>query len=166
MNCILTNQDYILIYSQKIQDSTQPLEEALMNIKGNVQSKPLNDLCQEEAKTRVAEIDRVIAQIKMKLEELERARKAYLDREDQVNAMSARKSQMMIEIRKRGKETTRREAARRRYPKRNIKQKNYAELEVPDEDHFLFCDDCNTEYLGDCPVHGPLVIIKDTITKG
>ena len=24
------------------------------------------------------------------------------------------------------------------------------------------CDDCNREYEGDCPVHGPLVIIKDT----
>jgi len=26
----------------------------------------------------------------------------------------------------------------------------------------VVCDDCNTEYEGDCPVHGPLVIIKDT----
>ena len=29
-------------------------------------------------------------------------------------------------------------------------------------DVLVVCDDCNTEYEGDCPVHGPLVIIKDT----
>ena len=27
---------------------------------------------------------------------------------------------------------------------------------------FLDCEDCGGEYEGDCPIHGPLVIIKDT----
>ena len=27
------------------------------------------------------------------------------------------------------------------------------------------CDDCNREYEGDCPVHGPLVIIEDSEVK-
>ncbi|XP_064647498.1 histone-lysine N-methyltransferase PRDM9-like [Lineus longissimus] len=48
-----------------------------------------------------------------------------------------------------------------RYPKRSLERKNYRELEVPDEDIFLFCEDCQKEYPGDCPVHGPLTIIKD-----
>ncbi|XP_064645917.1 histone-lysine N-methyltransferase PRDM9-like [Lineus longissimus] len=48
-----------------------------------------------------------------------------------------------------------------RYPRRSLERKNYRELEVPDEDIFLFCEDCQKEYPGDCPVHGPLTIIKD-----
>ena len=58
-----------------------------------------------------------------------------------------------------------RQAARKRYPKRNIQVRNYAELEVPDEDRFIFCDDCQVEYFGDCPEHGPLTVINDTVTK-
>ena len=27
---------------------------------------------------------------------------------------------------------------------------------------FSDCEDCGGEYEGDCPIHGPLVIIKDT----
>ena len=27
---------------------------------------------------------------------------------------------------------------------------------------FLDCEDCGGEYEGDCPIHGPLVIIEDT----
>ncbi|KAI0221202.1 hypothetical protein LSAT2_027407 [Lamellibrachia satsuma] len=51
------------------------------------------------------------------------------------------------------------------YPRRNIVRRDYTEMEVPDDDHYIFCDDCNREYEGDCPVHGPLVIIKDTEVK-
>ncbi|KAK2176512.1 hypothetical protein NP493_660g02003 [Ridgeia piscesae] len=57
------------------------------------------------------------------------------------------------------------EEGKRRYPSRNIVRRNYTEMEVPDDDHYIFCDDCNTEYEGDCPVHGPLVVIKDTEVK-
>ncbi|XP_013399136.1 zinc finger protein 3-like [Lingula anatina] len=48
-----------------------------------------------------------------------------------------------------------------RYPKRKAGDKNYKDLEVPDDDAFLYCDECNMEYAGDCPVHGPLNIIQD-----
>ncbi|KAE8744702.1 hypothetical protein FOCC_FOCC008705, partial [Frankliniella occidentalis] len=48
-----------------------------------------------------------------------------------------------------------------RYPKRAGSRKTYKELELQDDD-FLFCDDCRTEYAGDCPEHGPLQVIPDT----
>ncbi|KAI8512794.1 Histone-lysine N-methyltransferase prdm9 [Branchiostoma belcheri] len=52
---------------------------------------------------------------------------------------------------------------RSRYPKRNIPRKNYKEVELPDDDHYLFCEDCNELYEGDCPVHGPLTVVKDKV---
>ena len=27
---------------------------------------------------------------------------------------------------------------------------------------FLDCEDCNADHFGDCPIHGPLLWIKDT----
>ena len=27
------------------------------------------------------------------------------------------------------------------------------------------CEDCDMEYPGDCPVHGPLIIVEDTKVK-
>ncbi|XP_019622237.1 PREDICTED: histone-lysine N-methyltransferase PRDM9-like [Branchiostoma belcheri] len=54
-----------------------------------------------------------------------------------------------------------------RYPQRNIPRKNYKEVEIPDDDHFLYCEDCNELYEGDCPVHGPLTVVKDKqVPKG
>ncbi|CAH1256667.1 PRDM9 [Branchiostoma lanceolatum] len=54
-----------------------------------------------------------------------------------------------------------------RYPQRNIPRKNYKEVELPDDDHYLFCEDCNELYEGDCPVHGPLTVVKDKeVPKG
>ncbi|XP_078667162.1 histone-lysine N-methyltransferase PRDM9-like [Branchiostoma floridae x Branchiostoma belcheri] len=50
-----------------------------------------------------------------------------------------------------------------RFPQRNIPRKNYKEVEIPDDDHFLFCEDCNELYEGDCPVHGPLTVVKDKV---
>ncbi|XP_014673458.1 PREDICTED: histone-lysine N-methyltransferase PRDM9-like [Priapulus caudatus] len=50
---------------------------------------------------------------------------------------------------------------RRRYPRRNLARKNYREREVPDDDDYIFCDDCEREYEGHCPVHGPLKYIPD-----
>ncbi|XP_033745719.1 LOW QUALITY PROTEIN: probable histone-lysine N-methyltransferase PRDM7 [Pecten maximus] len=39
---------------------------------------------------------------------------------------------------------------------------SYMKIEVPDDDEFLYCEECNKEYEGDCPVHGPLDIVQDT----
>ncbi|XP_069102059.1 histone-lysine N-methyltransferase PRDM9-like [Argopecten irradians] len=39
---------------------------------------------------------------------------------------------------------------------------SYMKIEVPDDDEFLYCEECNKEYEGDCPVHGPLNIVEDT----
>ncbi|KAH7933366.1 hypothetical protein HPB49_012002 [Dermacentor silvarum] len=49
-----------------------------------------------------------------------------------------------------------------RYPRQQRKEVNYMEcVEGPDEE-YLFCDDCKMDYPGDCPVHGPLMQVKDT----
>ncbi|XP_013791986.1 probable histone-lysine N-methyltransferase PRDM7, partial [Limulus polyphemus] len=48
-----------------------------------------------------------------------------------------------------------------RYPRRSVGKKDYREAEIPDDDHFIYCDDCEDEYEGDCPVHGPLLVIED-----
>ncbi|KAH3843296.1 hypothetical protein DPMN_116810 [Dreissena polymorpha] len=34
-------------------------------------------------------------------------------------------------------------------------------LEPPDNDHLLYCGECNKEFDGDCPVHGPYNYIQD-----
>ncbi|XP_052218116.1 uncharacterized protein LOC127835719 [Dreissena polymorpha] len=34
-------------------------------------------------------------------------------------------------------------------------------LEPPDNDHFLYCGECNKEFEGECPVHGPYHYIQD-----
>ncbi|XP_049274720.1 histone-lysine N-methyltransferase PRDM9 [Rhipicephalus sanguineus] len=49
-----------------------------------------------------------------------------------------------------------------RYPRRQRKEVNYMECEEGPDDDYLFCDDCNMDYPGDCPVHGPLIQVKDT----
>ncbi|XP_052132856.1 histone-lysine N-methyltransferase PRDM7-like, partial [Frankliniella occidentalis] len=49
-----------------------------------------------------------------------------------------------------------------RYPKRAGSRRSYAEPELQDDDDFLFCDDCQKEWEGDCPVHGALEVIADT----
>ncbi|KAL1430925.1 hypothetical protein MTO96_014770 [Rhipicephalus appendiculatus] len=47
-----------------------------------------------------------------------------------------------------------------RYPRRQRKEVNYMECEEGLDDDYLFCDDCNMDYPGDCPVHGPLIQVK------
>ncbi|XP_048586840.1 histone-lysine N-methyltransferase PRDM9-like [Nematostella vectensis] len=50
-----------------------------------------------------------------------------------------------------------------RYPKRpRATPSNYREAEVPDDDHYLFCEECQELHYGDCPIHGPLESIPDT----
>ncbi|XP_076363599.1 uncharacterized protein LOC143253494 isoform X2 [Tachypleus tridentatus] len=53
------------------------------------------------------------------------------------------------------------EVQKARYPRRSVSKKDYREAEIPDDDHFIFCDDCENEYEGDCPIHGPLLVIED-----
>ncbi|KAL5005885.1 hypothetical protein ScPMuIL_017043, partial [Solemya velum] len=47
------------------------------------------------------------------------------------------------------------------YPLRKLQETNYMDLEVPDDDHFLYCEECNKEFDGDCPIHGPLIAFED-----
>ncbi|CAL1299682.1 unnamed protein product [Larinioides sclopetarius] len=55
----------------------------------------------------------------------------------------------------------------RRYPKRNVAKKCYKEEEVPGEDEYLYCDVCNEEYRGSCPVHGLMLQVCDKkVPKG
>nr|XP_037273253.1 probable histone-lysine N-methyltransferase PRDM7 [Rhipicephalus microplus] len=49
-----------------------------------------------------------------------------------------------------------------RYPRRQRNEVNYMECEEGADEEYLFCDDCNMDYPGDCPVHGPLTHVKDT----
>ncbi|KAL3183803.1 hypothetical protein MRX96_033874 [Rhipicephalus microplus] len=49
-----------------------------------------------------------------------------------------------------------------RYPRRQRNEVNYMECEDGADEEYLFCDDCNMDYPGDCPVHGPLTHVKDT----
>ncbi|KAK7477011.1 hypothetical protein BaRGS_00031691 [Batillaria attramentaria] len=47
------------------------------------------------------------------------------------------------------------------YTFRKRKETNYMKLEVPDDDEFLYCEECNQEHSGDCPVHGALLLVDD-----
>ncbi|XP_078361042.1 histone-lysine N-methyltransferase PRDM9-like [Oculina patagonica] len=46
------------------------------------------------------------------------------------------------------------------------KKHSYCEAEVPDDDHYIFCEECQDLHYGDCPVHGPLQIIEDRTQEG
>ncbi|XP_056002200.1 histone-lysine N-methyltransferase PRDM9-like [Ostrea edulis] len=48
------------------------------------------------------------------------------------------------------------------YPLRVQERLNYMDLEAPDDDEFIYCEECNGEHEGDCPVHGPLLVVEDT----
>ncbi|XP_031563369.1 histone-lysine N-methyltransferase PRDM9-like [Actinia tenebrosa] len=53
-----------------------------------------------------------------------------------------------------------------RYPKRTRSMTaSYREAEVPDDDHYLYCEECQDLYSGDCPNHGPLKAIPDNKLK-
>ncbi|KAK3908681.1 Histone-lysine N-methyltransferase PRDM9 [Frankliniella fusca] len=49
-----------------------------------------------------------------------------------------------------------------RYPKRAGTRRTYTEPELQDDDDYLFCDECQKEWEGDCPEHGPLEVVADT----
>ncbi|KAK3744961.1 hypothetical protein QZH41_000291 [Actinostola sp. cb2023] len=49
-----------------------------------------------------------------------------------------------------------------RYPIRSRSMKaSYREAEVPDDDHYLYCEECQDLYHGDCPNHGALQPMPD-----
>ncbi|XP_030849723.1 probable histone-lysine N-methyltransferase PRDM7 [Strongylocentrotus purpuratus] len=53
-----------------------------------------------------------------------------------------------------------------RYPRRAVSRKSYKEDDVPDDDHYIYCEDCHEVFEGECSKH-PLTIIKDNpIAKG
>nr|XP_054757061.1 zinc finger protein 345-like [Lytechinus pictus] len=53
-----------------------------------------------------------------------------------------------------------------RYPRRSVTRKCYKEEDVPDDDHYIYCEDCHEVFEGECSKH-PLTIIKDSpIPKG
>ncbi|CAH3196558.1 unnamed protein product, partial [Porites evermanni] len=64
--------------------------------------------------------------------------------------------------RKQGKFTNkeRPEEKRIQYTTRG-KRQTYCEAEVPDDDHYIYCEECHDLHYGECPVHGPLQIIED-----
>ncbi|XP_052222930.1 uncharacterized protein LOC127838901 isoform X2 [Dreissena polymorpha] len=46
----------------------------------------------------------------------------------------------------------------------SLQERNQAScmnLEPPDDDHLLYCGECNKEFEGDCPVHGPYNYMQD-----
>ncbi|XP_030849720.1 probable histone-lysine N-methyltransferase PRDM7, partial [Strongylocentrotus purpuratus] len=53
-----------------------------------------------------------------------------------------------------------------RYPRRAVSRKSYKEDDVPDDDHYIYCEDCHEVFEGQCSKH-PLTIIKDNpVPKG
>ncbi|KAJ7387412.1 Histone-lysine N-methyltransferase prdm9 [Desmophyllum pertusum] len=66
-----------------------------------------------------------------------------------------------------GKLGKRTKSAKKKSPEERIhyatrgKKHSYCEAEVPDDDHYIFCEECQDLHYGDCPVHGPLQIIED-----
>ncbi|KAH9500327.1 Histone-lysine N-methyltransferase prdm9 [Bulinus truncatus] len=47
------------------------------------------------------------------------------------------------------------------YPLRKSRNASCMSLAVPDDDEYLFCEECNFDYMGDCPEHGGLNIVVD-----
>ncbi|XP_059143954.1 histone-lysine N-methyltransferase PRDM9-like [Physella acuta] len=52
--------------------------------------------------------------------------------------------------------------ARHTYPLRRKRVTSYMSLHIPEDDEYLFCEECNIEYIGDCTEHGPLNILLDS----
>ncbi|GFR70460.1 histone-lysine N-methyltransferase PRDM9-like [Elysia marginata] len=49
------------------------------------------------------------------------------------------------------------------YPFRKKRVTSFMSMMIPEDDDFLYCEDCNVEYFGDCPEHGPLKIVNDSV---
>ncbi|CAC5377323.1 PRDM7_9 [Mytilus coruscus] len=77
-------------------------------------------------------------------------------------AKSEKMEQACAEEMSRKKDEENKEA--HRYPQRQLPKTNYMYLEVPDDDEFIYCEDCEREYEGDCPVHPCIHIYDSTST--
>ena len=87
-------------------------------------------LSKAQCAARIAELDRQAEMLQQKLSELDHATKEYLDKEDIINPINEKQFKVVIKLADKDKERKRREAGRKRYPKRNIKRLNYFDLEV------------------------------------
>ncbi|KAL8572153.1 hypothetical protein ACOMHN_057828 [Nucella lapillus] len=54
---------------------------------------------------------------------------------------------------------------RRQYCFRKRKEVNYMTLEVPNDDEFIYCEECDQEFQRDCPEHGPFHVVDDTAVE-
>ncbi|XP_076437962.1 histone-lysine N-methyltransferase PRDM7-like [Babylonia areolata] len=65
-------------------------------------------------------------------------------------------------VRKTRKKTEKPKEEPRVYSFRKRKDVNYMKLEVPNDDEFIYCEECDQEFQGDCPEHGPFHVVDDT----
>ena len=81
-------------------ESEEDIEAIIEHILGVVQPEQFDGFTREEVEVRVAELNRDIELIHIKLAELDHADKAYLDREDLINPINEKQFNKMVAINK------------------------------------------------------------------